>query len=259
MISRLKNSLQHPLTRDMDIDDPRTTELRREIILNKPVLRDIYKEWYSAIANRLVDLRQLPILELGAGAGFLKTQIPYLITTDILQCRTVDAVADGTKLPFIDRSLSAIVMTNVLHHIPDPKQFFHEAIRCVVPNGKLVMIEPWMTPISRLVYTFLHHEPYDMKAIDWKLEGNGPLSSSNMALPWNVFQRDRTRFLDEFPQLNLHELKLFGGWRYTLSGGVGWNQIFPDRLISLLTPFDTSKYSLKMSALFCLIELKRLA
>src|SRR5690242_11509894 len=67
--SMLKNLLAHPLTRGIDLDDPKTTTLRREIIRSKPFLRRIYNEWYRWIAD------QIPtgaggVLELGSGAGF---------------------------------------------------------------------------------------------------------------------------------------------------------------------------------------------
>ena len=33
--------------------------------------------------------------------------------------------------------------------------------RCVRPGGAIVMVEPWVTPWSALVYTRLHHEPFE--------------------------------------------------------------------------------------------------
>ena len=58
----LKNLLAHPLTRGLDIDDPRCTELRRSLIRNKSFLRQIYQEWYGAIAA-LLPLEKDPVLE----------------------------------------------------------------------------------------------------------------------------------------------------------------------------------------------------
>jgi len=42
-IPMIKALLAHPLTRGMDIDDPRTTHLRQEVIQSKPFLRKIYE------------------------------------------------------------------------------------------------------------------------------------------------------------------------------------------------------------------------
>ena len=32
-----------------DLDDPKTTQLRRHIIQDKPLLKNIYEEWYNAL------------------------------------------------------------------------------------------------------------------------------------------------------------------------------------------------------------------
>src|SRR6185503_1568634 len=99
------------------IDDPRTTERRKRIILGNPFLKSLYDEWYSMLCARIP---QGPgrVLELGSGAGFLSTYVPDVITSEIFECRNVRAVLDGRQLPFAASSLKAIVMVDVMHHIP---------------------------------------------------------------------------------------------------------------------------------------------
>jgi len=84
----LRSLLVHPLTIGLDIDDPRTTQLRREIIQEKGFLRRIYQEWYSAIAGAMPQSIG-PMLELGSGAGFLKDFISDLVTSEIFWDRCV--------------------------------------------------------------------------------------------------------------------------------------------------------------------------
>src|SRR5688572_2273294 len=129
----LRGWLAHPLTRGLDIDSPETTELRRRIVQEKPFLRKIYHEWYQVI-SAAVPAGSDPVLELGSGAGFLHEYIPGLIPSEIFRCSGVAAVVDGQKLPFADGSLRGIVMSDVLHHIPDPRAFFREATRCIRPG-----------------------------------------------------------------------------------------------------------------------------
>jgi hypothetical protein len=45
----LKKLLAHPLTRGLEPDDPRTTELRRRIIRGKKFLHRINEEWYEIV------------------------------------------------------------------------------------------------------------------------------------------------------------------------------------------------------------------
>ena len=158
--------LSHPLTRGLSIDDPRTTELRRRIIREKPFLRKIYIEWYRFIAAAIPNGTE-PALELGSGAGFLDEFVPRLITSEVFPCAGVKMVLDGQSLPFGDASLRAIVMTDVLHHIRQPRAFLSEAARCVRPGGAVVLVEPWVTTWSRWVYTRFHHEPFEPQSADW--------------------------------------------------------------------------------------------
>jgi len=151
----LRRLLAHPLTRGLDIDDPSTTARRRTIIESKPFLKRIYQEWYETILNQLPDLSG-PVLELGSGAGFLSDYIPRLITSEIFNCPGIQVVLDAQALPIAAASLRAIVMTDVLHHIPDPTRFFSEAARCLQVGGRVLLIEPWVSRWSRMVYTHLH-------------------------------------------------------------------------------------------------------
>ena len=43
-----------------------------------------------------------------------------------------------------------------------PKAFFREAARVLRPGGRIVAVEPWVTPFSYFVYRFLHIEGCDL-------------------------------------------------------------------------------------------------
>jgi SAM-dependent methyltransferase len=222
----LQRLLEHPMTRGMDIDDPSTTDLRNEIVQSKPLLRTIYEEWYSLICDHLPAVNG-PVLELGSGAGFLRMRIPDLIASEVFACRNLRVVLDGQSLPFRSQCLRAVVMTNVLHHIPKPAAFLGEACRCLLPGGSILMIEPWVSWWSRIVYTHLHHEPFDTEQEEWSHSFGGPLSGANGALPWIIFERDRARFEQEFPSLHIHQVQPIMPFRYLFSGGVSMRQLVP--------------------------------
>src|ERR1051325_8525440 len=138
----LSRILTLPATRGIDLDDPRTTILRRRIIADKKFLHKVYQEWYEHLARAVPEGNE-PTLEIGSGAGFLREHLTGLISSEVFLCPGVDVVADAMRLPFKDRSLRAIVMTDVLHHVPNVRSFFAEATRCVKAGGVIAMIEPW--------------------------------------------------------------------------------------------------------------------
>jgi SAM-dependent methyltransferase len=256
MLARL---LEHPLTKGLDIDSPETTARRIELIRQKPFLGRIYEEWYRSIAAQLPDCEG-QVLELGTGAGFMKKYIPGLVTSDVFPIPGVDLILSAEQLPFPDESLRGIVMTNVFHHFAAPQTFLDEADRCVRHGGRIVMLEPWNTAWSRLVYTRLHHEPFQPDAPDWGFAGNGPLSDANGALPWIIFQRDQERFLHEYPKWRIRRIRPTMPFRYLASGGVSMRSFMPGWAFMPWKVFETSlRPIMRLLGMFAYITLEKQA
>ena len=251
----INSLLAHPLTKTLSVDDPRTTEIRHEIIQSKPFLKAVYQDWYKLIILDLRDSKN--VLEIGSGASFLKSFIPSIFTSEVMEVKNVDLVADATQLPFPNGSLDAIVMTDVLHHIPCSKDFFSEAIRCLRSGGKILMIEPWPTIWSEFIYKNLHSEPFN-KDGDWTIPLAGPLSGANGALPWILFHRDLAQFKEYFPQLKISKVDLMMPFSYLLSGGVSIRFSAPGFLYKLARYFE-SKLNQQRWAMFAYIEIELLS
>ena len=253
----MKNLLAHPLTRGLDIDHPATTAIRRAIIQNKPFLKRIYQEWYELILAQLPDLSGA-VLELGSGAGFLSSYVPGLIASEVFECPEIHVVLDGQKLPFRAASLRAIVMTDVLHHIPNPREFFNEAVRCLRVGGRIVLIEPWVSRWSRIIYRRLHHEPFEPDSMDWSIPPSGPLSGANGAMPWIIFERDREQFSASFPELKLEIVRPFMPFRYLVSGGVSMRTLIPGATFRLWKGIEEALTNhMRTWAMFALIGISR--
>lgn len=255
--STLRRLLAHPLTSGRQLDDPETTELRKHIIASKPFLKAIYDEWYGMLAEKLPE-EDGPVLELGSGAGYCERVIPGLITSEVFFCRGIRLVADAQRMPFPEASLRAIVFTDVLHHMPDVRRFFEEASRCLRRGGKILMIEPWVSPWSRFLYTRFHHEPFRPEAEDWSFPSTGPLSGANGAIPWIVFVRDRNRFETQFPQLVIDEIRPFMPFRYLVSGGVGLRSLMPSFTHSIWKNLERMlEPQMSKLAMFVFVSLRR--
>jgi len=251
----LKRLLAHPLTNSLDIDEPVTTWLRRRIIKEKPFLRKIYEEWYRTLAQALPRGTE-PVLEIGSGAGFLDTFIPNLITSEVFFCSNVKILLDAASLPFRDGSLRAVVMTNVLHHLPQPRSFLAEATRCVRPGGVLALIEPWVSPWSRFIYGYLHHEPFRPDSDEWEFCSPGPLSGANGAVPWMIFERDREKAAREFPEWKIQYIKPSMPFCYLCSGGVSMRSFMPGAAFNLVRRIENQPL-MRRWAMFAEIRLER--
>ncbi|MGD0781357.1 MAG: methyltransferase domain-containing protein [Candidatus Aminicenantales bacterium] len=253
----LRKFLALPETKNLDLDDPRTTAARRRIIEEKAFLKAFYGEWYEIVSAALPPGRGT-VLELGSGAGFAKMRIPSCITSEIIFCRFVDVILDGSCLPLRDHSLRAIIMIDVFHHLRKPRLFLAEAARCVEPGGRIVMIEPWVTAWAKFVYRHLHHEPFAPDSREWELPPAGPLSGANSALPWIVFQRDRDIFRSSFPEWVISEIRPLMPVSYLFSGGVSLRSLMPGSLYRFWRRVEkwVSPWNDKL-AMFALIILDR--
>ncbi len=241
----------------MSLDHPDTTELRNQVIASKPFLKRIYDDWYRMLAHEL-PTGEGQVLELGSGAGYCDRFIPGLITSEIFACSRAKVVLDAEKIPFADGTLRAIVMTDVLHHIPHVERFFAEASRCLRSDGRILMIEPWFTPWSKLVWTHLHHEPFHPEAEDWSFASAGPLSGSNSALPWIVFVRDRNRFESLFPEFSVERIRPFMPFRYLVSGGVALRNVMPSFTYSAWTALEGMlEGEMERLAMFAFVSVRR--
>jgi SAM-dependent methyltransferase len=254
--SYLSNLLAHPLTRGLPLDDPRTTELRARIIREKGFLRQIYTAWYRLLLDAVPD-GDGAILEIGCGGGFLKQMQPGIIASEVFPTPRADIVLDARLLPFDANSLKAVLMVDVLHHLPEPAAFLREASRCVRPGGACLMIEPWNNGWARWVYRHLHHEPFEPDG-GWTIPSSGPLSGANGALPWILFERDRSIFRERFPEWCISRVRPLMPFVYLASGGVSMRSLLPSWVYTVLRGVEQFAPGLDRGAgMFAFIALER--
>jgi SAM-dependent methyltransferase len=254
----MKSFLKHPLVSNLDIDSPEAPSIHRRIISSKPFLLNIYQEWYQEIARHLPDHSERRVLELGSGGGHLQDMLPDIITSDVHPTGNVGIVLDGRCLPFFSETLDAIVMVDVFHHLSDVDKFFKESIRCLAEKGKIIMIEPWITLCSSVIYKHLHHEPCLPEREDWSFPATGPLSGANLALPWIVFERDRDVFFKKYSALKIKKIRADWPFVYLLSGGVSMKTLVPEGSYPLFRKMEQLLAPLmKYLAMFAIIILEK--
>ncbi len=210
-----------------DLDSIETAMIHRKVILSKKFLKDLYTDFYNDLNVKIPQAHRKCMVEIGSGAGFIKSIIPEVITSDVFSAEWIDQVFTAEAMPFKDGSVDVFILFDVFHHLPQPAKSLREMIRCLRSKGKIIMIEPANTPWLRFIAKNFHHETFDMNA-DWRLEGSGRLSASNIALPWIVFVRDQLIFQRDFPELSISRISLHSPFRYLISGGLTYKSFLPD-------------------------------
>jgi len=212
----------------------------RDIWQKKPVLRALYGDYHRRMAAACSPGLTL---EIGGGAGHLKELREDVLSSDIQLAPWLDLVADAQALPLADASLDNIVMLDVLHHVERPRRFFEEAQRCLRPGGRIVLLEPAMTPLSTLLYRFGHPEPVDMAADPLTDESPTPERDpydANQAIPTLLFRRTPKRFARLFPELVLRRADLLSLFAFPLSGGFRPWSLVPAALIPPLLALESA-------------------
>ena len=209
------------------LDSPEATEFHRSVIASKPFLKRLYDSNYRDVLSLRSSSPEGPSIEIGSGFGLIKEHDANLVTSDICFMPGLDVVFDATHLPFAPNSINSFVLTNSLHHLSDVESFLGEAARCLMPGGRICILDSANTPWSRFVLKNFHHEPFDETA-GWKIESGGRLTHANQALSWIVFSRDRARFEKLFPSLKIRSSHSYQSFRYVASGGFSIRQLVPD-------------------------------
>jgi SAM-dependent methyltransferase len=211
----------------------------RKIRQNK-FLEEIYLDVYRRITAEIPASRYPRLLEIGSGGGFFRDIAPHAITSECAPAHGIDRVIDACRLEqsFEPASLDAIAAFDVFHHLPDVAGFLRGAERVLRPGGRVVLIEPWFTPVGQWLWRLVHHEPVILDPNDWSIVGEGRLGGANGRLPTSVFRDSPQRFAAEFPALRVVKRDPFHKGLYALSGGLRLNTRVPRRLAKLLLDLD---------------------
>lgn len=204
----------------------------------KPLLREVYADFYSRILN-LID-PELPgrLLEIGSGIGNLREHLPQALCTDLFPNPWLDAVCDGYGLPFANNSCSHLILFDVFHHLRKPRRFLNEAKRVLIPNGRLILFEPFVSLTSWPVYGLFHHEPIAWrKNIDSDADSQGP--DEYYAAQGNAtrifFRGEGAAILNGW---SIVHAEAFSSFSYLLSGGFSKPALYPAGFFPALKRID---------------------
>lgn len=207
----------------------------------KPSLQKAYGHFYSLIAAQ-VDY-QLPgvKLEVGSGMGNINKFIPDCITSDLFPNPWLDRVESIYGLNFPDNSVSNLILFDVWHHLEHPANALAEARRALVPGGKLIIMEPAMSLLGKMVYGKCHHEPvgFDIPLSAEIADMTKPTANryfASQSSAHRVFKkRELPKLLEGWKIDSIQQITSFAYWG---TGGFSGIQLYPDSLYPVIHRMD---------------------
>ena len=212
----------------------------RKIYQNKDLIKIIYNNYYKNIKKNIYLSDKKKILELGSGGGNIKKVIKECVTSDQFKNKNIDRIENIYKINFKKNSISNIILIDVFHHLQFPSLALKEIHKVLIKNGRIIMVEPAMGLIPRIVYKIFHYEPNGFNLrIKWNnIPKKIPLSNQYFAaqsIPWRAF------FLKELNLKSKYSIKLikpFSDFAFLLSGGYSYKALYPKILYSLIKLID---------------------
>jgi SAM-dependent methyltransferase len=243
------------------LDHKKIDYKNRKIYQNKELIKIIYSNYYKKIKKNIYVSDKKKTLELGSGGGNIKKVIKECITSDQFKNENIDRIENIYNINFKKNSISNIILIDVFHHLQFPGLALKEIHRVLIKNGRIIMVEPAMGFIPRIIYKIFHYEPngFNLK-INWN-DTPKKIPSLNQyfaaqSLPWRAF------FLKELNLRSNYKIKLikpFSDFAFLLSGGYSYKAFYPKFLYSLIKLIDKilTSISIKIFSARMLIVLEK--
>ena len=197
---------------------------QRENILNNSGLRSYFSFLYG-IVNQLIETFD-SILEVGAGASISEIFLEQpIVRTDILPFNEFDVLGDCAmeRLPFKDSSFDAVLAFDSIHHSDQPSKAILELLRVIRKGGKIILVEPFVSPLSYLPYKIFHYED-----TSWNFREKGSIELSSRNLNPEMGDQGVSRFIinqlsnwrsTNFPKLTV-SITYLSPFSFFATGGV---------------------------------------
>lgn len=207
----------------------------------KPLLHRIYRSMHEEIAREIVTGINGQVVELGSGIGNIKEVIPECLRTDLFPNPWLDQTENAYALSFADGSVANLILFDVFHHLRYPGTALQEFHRVLAPGGRVLIYEPSMSLLGRIVFGLFHHEPIALRDdILWKAPDDwSPTDIDYYAAQGNASRIFRRSHIGtQFEGLEVTAVRSYSQFSYVASGGYSRRQLYPSNMYPFMRTVD---------------------
>lgn len=150
------------------LKDKLVTESTKHFIRESPLIRLTILGLVIYASKQLKT--GMSLLDVGAGDCPYKSvfaNITYKSTdfagTEYHQFKEIDYVCPADNIPVKEKSFEAVLCTEVLEHVPEPKRVLAEFNRVLKNKGNLFLTTPFIYQVHEEPYDFFRYTPYSFK------------------------------------------------------------------------------------------------
>jgi SAM-dependent methyltransferase len=143
----------------------------RKLPLHPQWFTYLHEEWHrTQIGEKIAGT----VLDIGCANQYMKTYIKakhnyigldYYQTAVNWYATQPDVYGDAQILPFADNSVDAVLLLDVLEHLPCPDKSFSEIARVLKPKGTFVLKVPFIYPIHDAPLDFQRWTKYGLQQL----------------------------------------------------------------------------------------------
>jgi hypothetical protein len=233
----------------------------RQIFRQKPLIKEIYNDYFKIVKKNLTTIPNGLILEIGS-SGFIKEIIPECKTSNLEKNDPlIDMEENVYSLNIKSNTISNLILIDIFHHIEFPKLALKKMHDVLLTGGRIIMIEPAMGILPRIIYKLFHHEPngFDQK-IKWDIvPDTAPNKNTYFAaqsIPWRAFIKKEINLGSDF---EIRKVECFSDFAFLCSGGFSYKSFYPLKIHKFIKMIDIilTKISFRLFSARMLIVLEK--
>lgn len=143
---------------------------------------DLIKKYIRSFIESSCDFFSGHVVDLGCGSSPYKdliikksgSRINSYLSIDVEESpyhrgTNLDMVWNGQSIPLENDSITCVLMTEVIEHLPEPSIVLAEIRRVLIPGGFLVLTLPFLYPLHEPPSDYARYTPYFIESLASKL------------------------------------------------------------------------------------------